>query len=191
MTEFSKWNNKGIKYLKNEKYINSIYCFNKCLEIKSNDSNIWYNTAIAYRKFGRPEYARRCMEKTLEYNPKNQKARKELNQLNSKIRTSLMFGMHNDPIKEVEIEEKSIQARAEALLDVLRPFLRAMNSSIKILEIKKEKQNTYIRNRIKVNLSGDIGDLNMESMSLQADIQNSLEKLDPSISLTWVHFHYI
>jgi len=191
LSDFSKWHKKGTDYLNDEKYSNSLYCFNKCLKINSNDSDAWYNATIAYKNIDRPEYARRCMERTVEIDPTNQKAKKLLNELDSEIMKSLMFGMHEDPIKEVEIDNKSIQSKAEALLDVFRPFLKAMNSSIRIIELKNNEQNSNNRNLISINLSGEIGDLNMESMSLQADIQNSLQKLDPSISLTWVKYHYI
>ena len=188
ITNFSEWFEKGLAFLNNEDYANSIFNFKKCLEIKSNDADVWYNIAIAYRKLGRSEYAEPCIERSIKLNRKNKEAKKIQEEISSEIFSQTMMGLYGKAIEGVKVEEKGIRERSEALLDVFRPYLMLNNSIIKILGIESQNQGSDVRNKIRIELSGDLGGggMGFGSMRLEGDIQHSLQKVDPSISLTWV-----
>lgn len=189
INKFSEWFEKGLAHLNEEDYATSIFSFKKCLEMRPSDAEVWYNIAIAYRKLGRSEYAEPCIGQSIKLNLKNKEAKKIQEEISSEIFNQTMFGMYGTPIEGVNVEKKGIQERSDALLDVFRPYLMINNSSLKILGIERQNQGSDVRNKIRIQLSGGLE--GMVSMRLQADIQNSLEKLDPSISLVWVETHYI
>lgn len=189
MVNFSKWLEQGLACLKDEDYASSIYNFKKCLDINSNDSEVWYNIAIAYRKLERSEYAEPCMERSSNLNPKNKEAKELLEEISSEVFSQTMFGMYGKPIGIVQIRENEIKEKADALLDIFRPYLVLNNSSINILGMERENEGGNLRYKMRIELSGNLS--GMGSMRLQADIQNSLENLDPSIRLVWVETHYI
>lgn len=186
---FSEWFEKGLAYLNDNDYPTSIFSFNKCLEMKSDDAEVWYNIAMAYRKLGRSEYAEPCIEQSIALNRKNKNAKKMQEEISSEVFGQTMFGMYETPIDGVNFEGEGIKDRSDALLDVFRPYLMLNNSKINILGIESQNQGTDLRNKIRIQLSGALR--GMGSMRLQADIQNSFEKLDHSIQLVWVETHYI
>ena len=186
ISKFSDWFEKGLAHLNNEDYASSIFNFNKCLEIKSNDADVWYNIAIAYRKLGRSEYAEPCMEQSIKLNPNNPEVLKIREEVGSEIFEQTMMGPYRNPIERVKTEEKGIRERSDALLDVFRPYIMLNNSSIQILGIEVEKQGPEERNKIQIEMSGDFGGMGFGNMRFQADIEYSLKKVDPSIIFIWV-----
>lgn len=189
ISNYSEWFEKGIAFFNNADFTNSIFNFSKCLKLKSNDPEVWYKIAIAYRKMGRALYAEACMEQVLKLNPNNEDMIKLQEEIHSESFNQTMLLQFNvQPIKGIKIEEKGIKERSEAILDYFRPYLMAYDSAIEILGIETQNKEAEVRNEIKLETTGALGGMymGMTKSMVEGDIQRSLQNLDPSISLKWI-----
>jgi tetratricopeptide (TPR) repeat protein len=66
-----KFLNNGAKLLNQEKYEDSLECFDKALKLDPNYADAWYNKGFTLFNTGNYQDANECFDKFLEIDPEN------------------------------------------------------------------------------------------------------------------------